>query len=253
MNPKSYTICSLALNNPLQALLILAPFTLDTNEDLSTCFIEFANKIYQIYQKEPSIQYLNLSNFPSLQEGTTSKPILLSPLIAELFASSTLLNYGVDGCIRYIHSNTELLPIVKIVLPRQISRARIQYEIEILKEIKRYRIPIPAFDPILLVDTEGDVFGYRIEKLFSLDFKNLGAIAKELREIVDRLYKCSFSYRDLNPSNIIRDRRGRLVLIDPSFSRKIREDIPSYVPSQQYKGSMFSTTTNDKYLKQFFS
>lgn len=122
MNPNSCTICSPAPPNPPQALPISAPFTPDTNEeDLSTCFIEFANKIYQIYWKEPSTQYPDLDNFPSLQEGTTYEPVLLSPPLAELFASSTLINYGVDGCIRCSH-DTELLPIVKIALPRQIYR-----------------------------------------------------------------------------------------------------------------------------------
>lgn len=253
MNPKSCTICSLAPPNPPQARPISAPFTPDTNKDLSTCFIEFANKIYQIYWKKPSTQYPNLSNFPSLQEGTTSNPVLLSPPIAELFATSTLLNHGVDGCIRCSHSDTELLPIVKIALPRQISRARVQYEIEMLKEMKRYSIPVPAFDSTPLVDAEGDVFGYRMEKLFSLDFKNLGSVAKELREIVDRLHECGFSHGDLNPSNVMRDGSGRLVLIDPSFSGRLGEDIPSHVPEWQYEGGVFSTTTDEKYLKQFFS
>lgn len=252
MATKSCNICSPAPPNPPQALPISAPFTPDNNEDLSTCFIEFANKIYQIYWKEPSTQYPNLTNFPSLQEGTTSNPILLSPPIAELFATSTLLNHGVDGCIRCTH-DTEKLPIVKIALPRQISRARVQYEIEMLQKMKRCGIPVPAFDPKPLVDLEGGIFGYRMEKLFSLDFKNLGSVKEELREIVDRLHACGFSHGDLNPSNVMRDGRGRLVLIDPSFSGKIGEDIPSHVPEWQYEGSVFSTTTDEKYLKQFFS
>lgn len=253
MATKPCTICSPASPNPPQARPISAPFTPDNNENLSTCFIEFANKIYQIYWKEPSTQYPNLSNFPSLQEGTTSNPVLLSPPIAELFASSTLLNHGVDGCIRCTHSSTEKLPIVKIALPRQISRARVQYEIKMLQEMKRYSIPVPAFDAVPLVDLEGSIFGYRMEKLFSLDFKNLGSVAKELREIVERLHECGFSHGDLNPSNVMRDGRGRLVLIDTSFSGKIGEVVPGHVPSWQYEGSVFSTTTDEKYLEQFFS
>lgn len=253
MNPKSCNICSLASPNPPQARPISAPFTPDTNKDLSTCFIEFANKVYQIYWKEPSTQYPDLTNFPSLQKDTTSKPILLSPPIAKLFASSTLLNHGVDGCIRCTHSDTEKLPIVKIALPRQISRARVQYEIAMLKEMKRCGIPVPEFDAMPLVDAEGGVFGYRMEKLFSLDFKNLGSVAEELREIVGRLHACGFSHGDLNPSNVMRDGRGRLVLIDTSFSGRIGEVVPSHVPSWQYEGSVFSTSTDEKYLKQFFS
>lgn len=251
MATKSCNICSLASTNPPQALPISAPFTPDTNKDLSTCFIEFANKIYQIYWKEPSTQYPNLTNFPSLQEGTTSKPVPLSPPIAELFATSTLINYGVDGCIRCSHA-TEKLPIVKIALPRQISRARVQYEIAMLQELKRCGIPVPAFDPTPLVDLEGGIFGYRMEKLFSLDFKNLGSVKEELREIVDRLHECGFSHGDLNPSNVMRDGRGRLVLIDPSFSGKIGEVVPRHVPSWQYEGGVFSTATDEKYLERFF-
>lgn len=250
MNPNSCTICSPAPPNPPQALPISAPF-FECDEDLSTCFIEFAGKIYQIYWKEPSTQYPDLSNFPSLQEGTTSKPVPLSPPLANLFASSTLLNYGVDGCIRCSH-DTELLPIVKIALPRQISRARLRYEIAMLQELKRHSIPLPAFDSTPLVDAEGDIFGYRMEKLFSLDFKALGAVTKELREIVERLHACGFSHGDLNPSNVMRDGRGRLVLIDTSFSGRIGEVVPGHVPEWQYEGGVFSTATDETYLEEFF-
>lgn len=196
--------------------------------------------------------YPDLANFPSLQEGTTYEPVLLSPPLAELFASSTLLNYGVDGCIRCTHSDTELLPIVKIALPRQISRSRIQYEIAMLQELKRRGIPIPEFDSTPLVDTEGDIFGYRMEKLFSLDFKALGAVKEELREIVSRLHESGFSHGDLNPSNVMRDGRGGLVLIDTSFSGRIGEVVPGHVPEWQYEGGVFSTSTDEKYLEKFF-
>lgn len=251
MDTKSCNICSLASNSPPQAQPISAPF-FECDEDLSTCFIEFAGKIYQIYWKD-SMQYMypDLAHFPSLQEGTTSNPVLLSPPIAELFASSTLLNHGVDGCIRCSH-DTELLPIVKIALPRQISRARVQYEIAMLKEMKRCGIPVPEFDAVPLVDLEGEIFGYRMEKLFSLDFKNLGSVKEELKEIVDRLHECGFSHGDLNPSNVMRDGSGRLVLIDPSFSGKIGEVVPRHVPSWQYEGGVFSTATDEKYLERFF-
>lgn len=196
--------------------------------------------------------YPDLAHFPSLQEGTTYEPVPLSPPLADLFASSTLLNYGVDGCIRCTHSDTELLPIVKIALPRQISRARIQYEIAMLQELKRYSIPLPEFDSTPLVDAEGDIFGYRMEKLFSLDFKALGAVAKELREIVERLHESGFSHGDLNPSNVMRDGRGRLVLIDTSFSGRIGEVVPGHVPEWQYEGGVFSTATDEEYLEKFF-
>lgn len=193
--------------------------------------------------------YPDLAHFPSLQG--TCKPVALSAPLAELFATSTLINYGVDGCIRCSHDN-ERLPIVKIALPRPVSRARIQHEIKMLQEMKRYSIPVPEFDPTPLVDVEG-IYGYRMEKLLPLDFKNLVSVAKELRHIVDRLHECGLSHGDLNPSNVMRDKSGRLVLIDPSFSGKLGEPTPGHIPSWQYEGSVFSTTTDDKYLQQFFS
>lgn len=195
--------------------------------------------------------YPDLANFPSLQEGTTYEPVLLSPPLADLFASSTLLNYGVDGCILCSH-DTELLPIVKIALPRQISRTRLRYEIAMLQELKRHSIPLPEFDAVPLVDAEGSIFGYRMEKLFSLDFKALGSVKDELREIVSRLHESGFSHGDLNPSNVMRDGRGGLVLIDTSFSGRIGEVVPGHVPEWQYEGGVFSTSTDEKYLEKFF-
>lgn len=242
---KFCNFCLHAPDNHSQAQPISAPFSED-DEETSSCFVEFKSGLYQIYW-ENSIQYPKLDRFPLL-EGRC-RPVDLSPSMEKIFASSTTINYGVDGYIRCSHNGP--LPILKIAHPRPVSRARLQHEIEMLQEMKRHQIPVPLFDPTPLVDTEG-IYGYRMEKLSPLDFNDLGAVSMELRQIVARMHDCGYSHGDLTPSNVMRDGNGSVVLIDPSFSGRLGEPTPTHIPSWQYEGSVFCTTTDDRYLQQFF-
>lgn len=159
------------------------------------------------------MQYPSLSLFPRID--ATVHLVALSDAMAKVSAASVLLNYGTDGCIRCSH--LEPLPIIKISHPNKTSRIRIQHESKMLKEMKRYSLPVPSFGNEPLIDDEG-IFGYRMELLSPIDFSDLGAVSDDLKAIIDRVHDCGFSHGDLNPSNIMRNGSGSLVIIDPSFS-----------------------------------
>ncbi|RMY42086.1 hypothetical protein D0866_00141 [Hortaea werneckii] len=126
------------------------------------------------------------------------------------------------------------------------------HEFEMLKRLKRCYLPVPIFDDNPIIDNEG-IFGYRMEQLFPIDFSNTQAISDDLKTIAKQVHGSGFSHGDLNPSNVMRNGNGSLVLIDPSRSGPLGQEVPHYIPSYQYEGTVFSTTTDEKYLKMYFS
>jgi hypothetical protein len=193
------------------------------------------------------MQYPSLSIFPRID--VTVHSVALSDAMAKVLAASVLLNHCTDGCIRCSH--LEPLPIIKISHPNKTSRLRIQHEFKMLKEMKRYSLPVPSFGNEPLIDDEG-IFGYRMELLSPIDFSGLGAVSDDLKAIIDRVHDCEFSHGDLNPSNMRNGSRS-LVIIDPSFSGPLGQQIPDYIQSPQHESSVFSTTADEGYMKRFFS
>ena len=237
--------CVLTLDAPSQAQPISPPVNAAGKSQYSY-YVDFQSRIYQIYWTN-TLQHPNLSRFPTI-DGTAHL-VMLSDKMAKVWAASKLLNYGTDGCIRCLH--LEPLPIIKIAHPNRLSRLRVQHEFEMLKEMKHCSLPIPSFGHEPLIDDEG-IFGYRMELLFPIDFSDVSAVSEDLKAIVSRVHDCGFSHGDLNPSNVMRNSSGSLVLIDPSFSGPNGRLVPDHIPSSQYKGTTFCTTTDEEYLKMFF-
>ncbi|KAI7282545.1 hypothetical protein KC345_g3414 [Hortaea werneckii] len=121
-----------------------------------------------------------------------------------------------------------------------------------LKKMRRHSLPVPIFDDNPMIDNEG-IFGYRMEQLFSIDFSNTQAISDDLKTLVNQVHDSGFSHGDLHPSNVMRNGNGSLVLIDPSRGGPLGQEVPHYIPSYQYEGTVFSTTTDEEYLKRYFS
>lgn len=140
---------------------------------------------------------------------------------------------------------------MKIAQPERLSRLRIQHEFEMLEEMKRCSLPVPSFGNEPLSDNEG-IFGYRMELLSPIDFTNLSAVSEDLEAIMNSVHNCGFSHGGLNTSNVMRNRSGSLVLIDPSFSGRLGRQKPDHVPSSQYEGTVSCTTTDQRYLEMFF-
>ncbi|KAI7456623.1 hypothetical protein KC368_g6 [Hortaea werneckii] len=187
------------------------------------------------------LQYPDLSSFPEV-EGTVHT-VSLSDEVAKAYAESVLVNFGTDGCVRCSH--LQPLPIIKLAHPNKVSRLRIQHEFDMLKEMRRYSLRVPIFDDNPMLDDEG-LFGYRMEQLYPIDFSNTQAISDDLKTLVNQVHDSGFSHGDLNPSNVMRNSNGSLVLIDPSRGGPLGQEVPHYIPSYQYEGTVFSTTTLTK-------
>lgn len=225
----------------------ISPPVKAAGEPYYSCYVDFRSRIHEIHWTD-SRQYPNISRFPAI-DGTVNT-VVLSDAMAKAYAASTLLNYGTDGCIRCLH--LEPLPIIKLAHPNKLSRLRIQHEFEMLKEMKRCSLPVPTFGNEPLIDDEG-IFGYRMEHLSPIDFSDVKALSEDLKAIINRVHDCGLSHGDLNPSNIMRNATGSLVLIDPSLSGPLGKHIPDHIPWSQYKSTVFCTTTEERYMKEFFS
>lgn len=237
--------CALKADAPSQARPISPPFN-PAGESHYSCYLDFHSRIYQIFWSNAA-QYPNLSRFPKV-DGTVHL-VALSDTMTKVLAASVLLDYGTDACIRCSH--LEPLPIIKIALPNKISRLRIRNEFKMLKEMKRCSLPVPSFGNEPPIDEEG-IFGYRMELLTPIDFSDLGLVSEDLKTIVGRVHDSGLSHGDLNPSNIMRNGSGSLVIIDPSFAGRLGQQIPDHITSPQYESNVFCTTADERYMKMFF-
>jgi serine/threonine protein kinase len=93
---------------------------------------------------------------------------------------------------------------------------------------------------------DDSLFSYHMELLTSIDSSALTDVAHDVKAIVVRLYDHGLSHGDLDLSNIMRDRSGSLVIIDPSISGVLGEQIPNYIRPPQYGGDVFSTTVDER-------
>lgn len=232
-------------NAPAPAQPISPPVEAADDLYYSSRYVDFEPRVYQIYWTDTP-HYPNLSNFPVI-DGTI-RSVTLSERMAMAVAPSALINYGTDGCVRCSHLDP--LPIVKISHPNNKSRLRIQHEYKILKEMKSRSLSVPSFAKEPLIDEEG-IFGYRMELLFPIDLYDLEAVSEELGAIIDRVHGCGLPHGDLNPSNIMRNASGDIVLIDPSFAGPLGQEIPDDI-SLQHEGNVFCTTTDEKHMAMFF-
>jgi tRNA A-37 threonylcarbamoyl transferase component Bud32 len=187
-----------------------------------------------------------MSQFPNRQQYDCEQ-VNLDPEIPKLWSSSTFVDYGADAVLRCSHVGP--YPIMKLSHPDQISRARIQHEISMIKDMTRTSqvLPIPKMCDSLLSDGLG-VFGYRPERLTRLERRELQSRLPEVREAVRFLHQAGFSHGDLSPSNVMKNDQGAIILIDFGYAGRIGTMIPNSVPTWVYPHSTFSPDVDSRAL-----
>lgn len=171
----------------------------------------------------------------------------MTPEMSIIWLNSTLINYGADAILRCSH--TGRYPVVKLTNPDEQSRARIQREFQILREMATQTLPTPRFDSQTLHDSLG-IFGYRLELLLPLTASELKMRLQEVREAVQHLHQAGFCHGDLNPSNIMKNTQGAITIIDFGFAGRIGSVIPKCVPTWVYPGPDFTVDTDKQALDQ---
>ena len=210
------------------------------------CYVDFRRKLYEIYWTG-LMQYPDISGFPHVSNATV-RVVNLSSQMAETWAKSTLVDYGTDACIRCTHADA--MPIVKIAHPNDTALLRLRYEFDMIRRMSEHSLPIAKVRQRPLTGDNG-VYGYQLEALYKIQDSEHNLRMTEIQSAVRKIHAQGFSHGDLTPSNIMKDHRGNIVLIDCSFSGTIGTEIPSHIPNWVYGCETFCAESDERRLHSF--
>jgi tRNA A-37 threonylcarbamoyl transferase component Bud32 len=143
---------------------------------------------------------------------------------------------------------------VKVAHPdNEIARTRVQHEHEMILKMAKASIPVPAVSDDLLHDGQGHVYGYRMEVLYPIDFSQLLAIQPEVSAIVEHMHDQGYSHGDLSPSNLMRNEKAELVIIDPGYAGLLGTEIAAFIPRRQYNNlDVFDKSIDHLSIERWF-
>lgn len=176
--------------------------------------------------------------------------VSVSCAMAETWAESTLVDYGADACIRCTHADD--LPMIKIALPDKTARLRLRYEFDITRQLADGSLPVAKVGTDPLIDGDG-MYGYRLEALRKITACELNRYSEKTRAAISYFHTEGFSHGDLSPSNVMRNYKDDVVLIDCGFSGLIGTEIPDHIPQWVYEGNVFQPKADEIKLLKFFS
>jgi len=180
------------------------------------CFVEANNQLCEV-------EWQGDSKHPNFN-GLPLRRVELSSEMKSTWSRTRHLAYGANAFVRTFDEGP--FPVVKIAQPSAQSRLYIRHEWAFLQRV-RHLPNVVKFHPEPLVDGEG-IYGFRMEKLSKIDFQNLAARYEEVREAMRNLHSHGFCHGDLNPSNVMVNEEGEVVLIDFAFAGVIGERLPGY-------------------------
>jgi hypothetical protein len=173
-------------------------------------------------------------------------PLQLTPEISTLWNSSRPLAFGSHASVRFEEDVDPYYPVVKIAHPGDDkSRRLVEREFNIMCALSDLdAVAQVAAEP--LADKHG-VFGFRLELLHRVDPQELEMRFQEVERLLDDLHGVGYCHVDCSFSNIMmRNRDGRLVLIDLSFAGRIGSEVPEGFSRHLFKGATRYTGDFDR-------
>jgi tRNA A-37 threonylcarbamoyl transferase component Bud32 len=210
-----------------------------------TCLIEHQNKPYSIVWSG-SARYPDIMQLPTGPDWDC-KQVDMGLEMSNIWSDSMLINYGADAILRCSHTGPH--PIIKLAHHGEEFRSRVQHEFEIIQDMTATArsLPIPKVDKHPLLDNQG-IFGYRLEHLICLERNELPRRLPEIREAVRQLHEAGFSHGDLSQSNMMKNRKGAIVLIDFGYAGKIGTQASSSVPWWIYGDAVVTVEVDQQAL-----
>jgi len=182
----------------------------------------------------------SLLSFPNAQDLTIEEACQ-SDEKRRCWQHSTLLDYGSYAYIRVLDESSEY-PIVKMSHDGDAKRLFIRREFEILKSLNTLPVVCVQDEPL---SDDGGLFGFRMQKLYSINIVELAERLEELKEAIRMVHKAGIVMNDVSISNVMLDARDKITLIDFGFAGRIGENVPTFFPSWKSQQALFSVETDN--------
>ncbi|OAA61297.1 Protein kinase-like domain protein [Niveomyces insectorum RCEF 264] len=213
------------------------------------CIVDYGGIPFEVIWSGKQ-QYPNFSEFPSLDTGTISSEMRQSPAMASLWRASTPVGFGSYASTRHDKSRARF-PIIKLAHPDDQSRRFLQHEFSILSRLMALpNLAVVQIDPEPILD-DGLLCGFRMEELVNVPLPEFVSRKESIKHALQQLHAAGFCHGDVQPSNIMKDKTGRIVLIDFGFSGQIGDDIPSFFPEYMYQNRAFHKEADMASLSKF--
>ena len=221
--------------------LLLRPVTFAYQfENMYAMNIDYVRQEYRIcwsgdWRKPP-----DLGRFPQVDCSITA--IRHSREVEEVWAESHVLKCGVDAHIRILNNKEEnVFPACKIAIDDR-QRRLIKDEFSILCYLASCGSPVVSVHPEPLVDAQG-IFGFRMEELFDIKIASRRTYTTTVASVIAKIHQNGVIHFDLSPSNLMKDKEGRLTVIDFGRAGYLGDDIP---PDKRRPGSNRATYSTEQ-------
>jgi hypothetical protein len=177
----------------------------------------------------------DLSHFPEVDATVTHIPH--SKEVGLVWSKTRVLKYGGDSHIRILHGRKDEYPVCKVASNDR-KRQLIQDEFSIICNLAASHCPVVRIHTEPLADEQG-VFGFWMEELLEIGSDEGGNFSEQIKDAVTRVHGCRIIHYDLSPSNIMRNKEGRVKLIDFGRAGYLGDEIPN--------DKLRPKSSNDKY------
>ncbi|KAI1191211.1 hypothetical protein F5B17DRAFT_350985 [Nemania serpens] len=215
------------------------------------CLVEYDHKPYSITWNGVG-SYPDLTKFPAPNDVVVS-PVSQSPEMAAIWRDSDLVDFGSFASIRRTkNTGHDIFPILKLSHPDQQSIELIQYEFNMLAYSSTLGLPVPEFDPHPVMN--GTVTcGYRMKELFKMEASEFHSRSEDIKNALRRFHSAGICHGDISRSNIMKDDRQNIVLIDCSFAGHIGSPTPPTIPTWVHLNGIFSAAKDWEALENILS
>ncbi|KAI7459448.1 hypothetical protein KC353_g1642 [Hortaea werneckii] len=221
------------------------PFIIDSARKRNACYVEVSGRPYEAHWTGDWAVF-DFSDTTKLKEFQLI-PMALSTKVLELWARTETLAFGAYACVRL--DAAALYPVVKIAHPNDQCRRLVHREFEIMQRLHHTgAVAEVAADP--LVDEHG-TYGFRLERLYRIDLDELEKRHDEVKELLNTIHAAGYCHGDFSPSNVLKTKTGRLLMIDLAFGGLVKDKTPDFFPGYLFQDGVFTEAVDYQRLEKW--
>lgn len=174
-------------------------------------------------------------------------PLRLTAEMSNVWKCSKPLAFGSHASVRF--EETVPYPVIKIAHPTDKCRRLVEREFNIMRGLS-YLDAVARVGGEPLTDQDG-IFGFRLERLYRVEFEDLQQRIQEVRKLLESLHGAGYCHGDYSFSNIMQNQEGRLVLIDLAFAGPLGSQIPENFPKHLLPGGRYNTNIDQERMERW--